>query len=394
MELTQTLQKERIVTRDFLLLCTANFFIFFGFQMTLPTIPIFVKELGGSDQLVGMVVGIFALSALVARAFVGKILETKGRKIVFVFGLCLFVLTIGSYAIIESIVLLFLFRVLQGIGFACSGTAAGTVASDLIPASRRGEGMSLYALGANFALAIAPMIALTLAEVIPVHLIFLFCALSGVIALVLTLQIKYKKIDPIAAQTLQSQKRVFFEKAAWKPSLLMIFITFTFGGMASFLPLYTDEKGIAGIKLFFTVYAISLLATRFFAGKIYDRKGIKYIFVPGAILIMAAMLLLAWLPNEFVLLLAAALYGLGFGSVQPGLQAWAISLVSPNRRGLATATFFAAFDLGVGLGAVLFGQISHYFGYQKIYEASLVSIFISLILFHYFTRDSKVELVK
>ncbi len=378
--------KEKILTRDFLLICSANFFLFLGFQMTLPTIPLFVKSLGGSDQIIGLVVGFFTFSALIARSFAGNALETKGRRFVYIFGLSMFVFAIGSYAFVSSLAFLFFIRIFQGTGWGFSGTASGTIASDLIPSSRRGEGMGLYALGSNMALAVGPAIALSLNQIIDFRQIFLLCAFCGVISIILASQIRYKKVEPTSAKKSKTEKRVFFEKAVWQPSLLLFFVTFTFGGIASFLPLYTKEQGVGGIELYFTCYALALLATRFFAGKVYDRKGLSFIFVPGIFFIFVAMCLLCWLPNTISLLIAAVCYGLGFGMVQPALQAWAMSLVPANRRGMANATYFSCFDLGVGLGAVLFGQIGHFFSYQLIYVVSALSCVCALIIFLFFRK--------
>ncbi len=121
------------------------------------------------------------------------------------------------------------------------------------------------------------------------------------------------------------------------------FITTAFGGIASYLPLYTEQEGIAGIEVYFLIYALFLMITRAFAGRLYDRYGHIVVFLPGTSLILIAMLLLFWLPNSFILFLAAALYGLGFGTVQPALQAWAIDKASTNRKGMANATFFLVF---------------------------------------------------
>ncbi len=108
--------KEKIWTRDFVLICFANFFVFLGFQMTLPTLPIFVKELGGSDQMIGIIVGIFTFSALLFRPYAGHSLESKGRRFVYMLGLCIFVLSVGSYAFIASIAFLLIMRIIQGVG--------------------------------------------------------------------------------------------------------------------------------------------------------------------------------------------------------------------------------------------------------------------------------------
>src|SRR5699024_10220152 len=163
----------------------------------------------------------------------------------------------------------------------------------------------------------------------------------------------------------------------------LFFITVTFGGIASYLPLYTLEKDITGIQYYFLTYALFLMISRTFAGKIYDKKGHLYVFLPGAMLIFIAMLLLAWLPNLTVMLLAAGFYGLGFGSVQPALQAWAVNDAPADRKGMANATFFSFFDLGIGLSAILFGQMAYLLNYASIYMASALSVMTSIFLYIY-----------
>ncbi|MFZ7947022.1 MFS transporter [Neobacillus sp. 19] len=386
------LTKERIWTKDFVLICLANFFIFLGFQMTLPTIPLFVEDLGGNDQLIGFVVGIFTFSALLLRPYAGSSLETKGRGFVYLIGLAVFVLSVGSFGFLTSIVFLFAMRVVQGAGWGFSTTASGTIATDLIPASRRGEGMGYYGLSGNLALAFGPSLGLILTGIISFKQFFLICAGLGMVALLLSSRITYKKVEP--RQKKKKEKLDLYEKNALKPSMLMFFITFTFGGIAAFLPLYTAERHIAGIQLYFLLYALALMATRAFAGQLYDRKGHRAVFIPGTLLILIAMMLLSWLPNSSVLFVAAVLYGLGFGTVQPALQAWSIERVPINRRGMANATFFSFFDLGIGLGAMMFGQISHLFGYSSIYKTSAVSIFIAMLLYFYYLYKDRVSVVQ
>ncbi|MFC0298058.1 MFS transporter [Geobacillus jurassicus] len=372
-------QKEKIWTKDFVLICLANFFVFLGFQMTLPTIPLFVEHLGGNDQLIGVVVGVFTFSALIVRPFAGHALETKGRRFVFLLGLLIFVISVGSYSLISSIFLLFLMRVIQGIGWGFSTTASGTVATDIIPASRRGEGMGYYGLSGNIALAFGPSLGLVLAAMISFSHLFAVCAALGVASVLFAAAITYKKVEAVRGKGVN--KWDLYEKSALTPSVLLFFLTVTFGGIASFLPLYTAQKQIDGLQLYFLLYALALMVTRTFAGQLYDRKGHRAIFLPGAGLILLAMLLLAWLPGEWALLLAAVLYGFGFGMVQPGLQAWSVERAPIHRKGMANATFFSFFDLGVGVGAVVFGQISHWFGYPSIYLAAAGSVLISMLVY-------------
>lgn len=377
----------KIWSRDFVLVCMANFFIFLAFQMTMPTIPLFVKQLGGGDQLVGAVVGIFTFSALLIRPYAGHALETKGRGFILLIGLSIFVFSVGAFAFTASILFLFAFRIIQGLGWGLSTTAGGTVATDIIPPKRRGEGLGYFGMSGNIALAFGPSLGLILVGVISFTQLFLICAVLGIISLWLASKIRFKKVEQSEDKT-TTLKLDIFEKTALQPSILLLFITFTFGGISTFLPLHTLEKGVAGIELYFLVFAVFLMISRIFAGKLYDRKGHLYVFLPGTFLIFLAMLGLAWLPNTIVLLFAASLYGLGFGGVQPALQAWAVENANINRKGMANATFFSFFDLGVGCGAIIFGFIA-LFNYEMIYISSSISILVSMGLYLYLYLKAK-----
>ncbi|HLR63255.1 MAG TPA: MFS transporter [Lentibacillus sp.] len=382
--------QDKIWTKDFVIICLANFFIFLGFQMTMPTLPLFVEELGGNDRQIGLIVGIFTFSALLLRPYAGHALETKGRAFVYMTGLIIFVLSVGSYAFISIIALLFIMRVVQGVGWGLSTTATGTIATDLIPPKRRGEGMGYFGLSGNLALAFGPSLGLTLTGYISFTSLFLICAALGLTAFILSTRIRYKRVEQSEHKS-TTVKFDIFEKSAIRPSVLLLFITVTFGGIASFLPIYAEKSGVAGIELYFLVYALFLMISRLFAGKIYDRKGHLYVFPPGTALIFLAMLLLSWLPNTSIMLVAAGLYGLGFGAVQPTLQAWAVNESPDNRRGMANATFFSCFDFGVGIGAISFGQIASVFGYSMIYLTAAGSVLFSLLLYFYLYIRAKVR---
>ncbi|WP_156854106.1 MFS transporter [Oceanobacillus sp. AG] len=381
-------KEDKIWTKDFIFIWLANFFIFLGFQMTLPTLPLYVKELGGSDQMVGIIVGIFTFSALLLRPFAGHALETKGRGFVYIIGLAIFVITMGIYGFLASIFLLGLVRVIQGAGWGFSTTAGGTIATDLIPPKRRGEGMGYFGLSGNIALAMGPSLGLSLVGIISFRDIFFICATLGLTALLLSLGIRYKKVEAPETQSKPARFDVL-EKTALQPSILMFFITATFGGIATFLPLHALERNVEGITMYFLVYAIFLMFSRLFAGQIYDKKGHLYVFIPGALFIFSAMLLLAWLPSKTILLTAAALYGFGFGTVQPALQAWAVDRAEANRKGMANATFFSFFDLGIGVAAIFFGMLASNINYASIYIASSISILCSIIIYIYFYLKGK-----
>lgn len=383
------LSTDKIWTRDFVLICVANFFIFLGFQMTLPTIPLFVTHLGGSERLIGVVVGIFTFSALLLRPLAGKLLESKGRRFVFLVGLIIYVISVGSFGFMGSMVFLFAMRIVQGAGWGFSSTASGTIATDLIPAKRRGEGMGYYSLSGNLALAMGPSLGLLLVGAVSFKVLFLISAGLGLAAFLIATALRYTEVEKGAVKT-TTIKFDFYEKTALPPSILLLFITVTFGGIATFLPLYAAQKGVSGIQWYFLIYALSLMSTRLFAGKLYDKHGHKFVFIPSVFLMIIAMLLLAWLPSNTVLYIAAICYGFGFGSVSPALQAWSMEKAARNRKGMANATFFSFFDLGVGIGAIVFGQIAYMYGYASIYWTAAGSVFLSLLFYLYIlTKEHK-----
>lgn len=389
-------QNQKIWTKDFILIVIVNFFIFTAFQMTLPTLPLFVQEIGASDRWIGIVVGIFTFSALLTRPSAGKLLDTKGRAPIFLTGLIIFVISMFSLAASFTIFMLLMVRVIQGVGWGLSSTSSGTIATDLVPKKRRGEGLGYYGLSANIALAFGPALGLFLVNHISFTMLFSICGILGAVALILAANIQYEKPDtdaPARNKDTYVPRFDIVERRAVPAASLLFFITVTFGGIATFLPVYTYQQGFDStyIQFYFVIYAAFLMLSRLIAGRLYDRKGIAIVFIPGSLAIIAAMLMLGFLPSPAYLFIAAALYGFGFGCVQPALQAWAVNRVENNRRGMANATFFSAFDLGVGLGAISYGFVAEAFGYSTIYFTSAVSVAIALIIFLFIMQKYKKE---
>ncbi|OFO55897.1 MFS transporter [Nosocomiicoccus sp. HMSC059G07] len=384
---------DRIWTKDFIIILFANFFIFLSFQMTLPTLPLFVQDLGLDNKYIGLVVGIFTFSALLIRPAAGTRLDTKGRRYVFFYGLIIFLVSTYSLTISTVLFVLLIVRVVQGIGWGSLTTATGTIATDLIPASRRGEGLGFFSISANIALALGPALGLFLVDYISFTWLFILCGTLILIAFILATQINYVKPDKEASKSTTYHRFDLFEKTALPASFLLMFVTFTFGGIAAFLPAYTIELGFSShsIQIYFVVYALALLSTRFYAGQLFDRHGMGVVFVPGMIMITVAMFMMFSMTSATTLYIAAILYGLGFGFVQPALQAMAVNRAASNRRGMANATFFSFFDLGVGLGALIFGFVSDLFGYSYIYLISAISIIIAFSFYLAFVFKHRKE---
>ncbi len=374
----------RIWNKTFFLILLVSFCMFFSMYMLLPTLPLYAQTLGGNETVAGTIVAFFTLSAVLVRPWFGNLLDRKGRKIILIIGVGMFLVSSLAYNLAFSIITLLALRVVHGIGWGASTTATGTIASDVIPAVRRAEGMGYYGISATIAMSLGPALGLYLVEYSSYPVLFTGSAILAALGLVGSLFINYetprKNQDEAKASLV---KGVILEKTAIPPALVLFFITLTYGGIVSFLPSYAAYRGVENIGVFFTVYALVLLFGRPIIGRLADRYGEQKFLVPGILLIAVALLLLVKASSLPMFLLVGVVYGLGFGTVQPILNALVISLSPPERRGAANATFAVAMDLGIGLGAVTLGFLAQKMGYEYMYGCS--SIFALLALVMYFT---------
>ena len=371
----ETGQKVPLWTRDFILICLANLTIFLGFQMLLPTLPVYVKHLGGDEAMAGLVIGVFTISAGLIRPFVGMALDVYGRKVIYLVGLVIFLLSSLAYNWAPTVAMLLAIRFIHGFGWGAASTAGGTIATDVIPKQRLGEGMGYYGLAATLSMAVAPAAGLYIISNAGFTTLFVISAALGVATFILGSLIHYEKIAGAG------QRGALYERSALRPSLVMFFVTTTYGAVVSFIALYGAQRGIVNIGIFFTVYAVVLTLIRPVAGILVDRRGFNVVVIPGIICIGAAMLVLSQAQTLSMFLLAGVIYGVGFGSVQPGMQALAVKNVPPNRRGAANATFFSSFDLGIGIGATLWGIVSKLTDYSQMYLYASIPALVALVVY-------------
>lgn len=370
--------EKKLWTKNFVLVILINFIIFFGFQMLMPTLPVYVEKLGGSESAAGLVIGILAISAVFIRPFAGRAIDIYGRKGIFLGGLGVFLISVLAYNWMPTVLLLMIIRLIHGLGWGASSTASGTIASDIIPHKRLAEGMGYFGLAGDIAMAVGPAFGLFLIGSRGFPALFFSSGIAILVAILFGLSVTYQRGRPVE----QAVRPAFFEKTAFRPSLVMFFVTMTFGAIVSFLALYATQLGINNVGLFFTLFAIALMLARPTLGRMADKRGYDIVIIPGMLAIFVAMLILSQAQafvHQYVLLLAAAvIYGFGFGAVQPSLQAMSVRSVPFNRRGAANGTFFSSFDLGIGLGSALWGMVAEHFGYNVMYLAASVAALCAL----------------
>ncbi|CCQ97290.1 Arabinose efflux permease family protein [[Clostridium] ultunense Esp] len=375
-ERTMERDGEKLWTKDFITVTLANLFLFFSFQMLIPTLPAYVQEKGGNDLAVGMVIALFTVSALITRPFAGNALDRIGRKGVLYAGLLLFTLSAFGYVWTATVFLILFLRFVHGIGWGMTTTSFGTIVSDLIPAKRRGEGMGYFGLSSTFAMALAPLLGLWIMNERGFSFLFLLSTGLAVTAFLISLPIRETKgKEPVGGV------KGLIEPQALFPSLLIMLFALTYGGVVGFITLFGKEVGIANVGGFFLFNALMVMLVRPVSGVLYDKRGAGWVLIPGTISAVMGLLLLSYTHSTGMLYLSAFFYGIGFGTIQPSLQAWTISRVPPGRRGAANGTFFSSFDLGIGLGSVLLGMVAGWFSYGMMYRVSIVFLLLFLVLY-------------
>jgi MFS family permease len=371
---------ERLWTRSFIFMIIGMFFLFTAFYMLYPTLPLYLKEKGGNESQIGLAMGVFMLSSVFFRPLIGGLLDRVGRRPFIVLGLLIFAFAMYMYNWIDGIVLFMLLRIVHGMTWAVSTTSISTAITDLIPTSRRGEGMGWSGMAMTLAMAIGPMFGLWVTQNHSYHSLFLLTVVLSALALCLTFGAKIK----FKPQT-EKRKITLLEKSVLPITASVFLLFIAYGGITSFVPLFADSIKVNS-GTFFLVYAATLVLIRPLSGKLSDRYSESFVILPALVITISALVVLSFSTNLFGLIFSAILYGIGFGSAQPALQAATIRLANPERIGGANASFSTGADLGIGLGAMILGWVSQYTSYQVLFTVSAVSVAFSLMLFTFFVR--------
>ena len=380
----------KLWTKDFVLIILINFFVFLNHLMILSTFPLFIKNvMGSSDSVSGLCVTLFCVIGVIARPFVGVMLDNGKRKSILVVGLIIMGLMPMGYlfasTVIMSLLSVIICRMAHGIALALSNTSTSTIATDIIPKQRFAEGMGMFGMATALATAVAPAIAQTLINCGGVggknfKLLFAVATLTMAVSIVLFSALKTPKTEikhtPINFKTL-------INKDALPASASAIMFLLTYGAIENFTLQYSLESSRITLSggLYFTVMAAALLLTRITVGKIADKKG-EAIFVytcNGAMLL--ALILLATLENNVVFMVSAFLSGYAFGGLEPSLQAMAVSVAKPSERGSANSTFLCAYDIGIGLGGGIAGVLIDSLGYNKMFAVISVANILSVVIY-------------
>ncbi|KOO47259.1 MFS transporter [Viridibacillus arvi] len=386
------MSKEKLWTKDFIIVSLINFLITLIFFMLMVTIASFAKsEFNASTSMAGLVSSIFIIGTLMGRLVTGRIIGDVGSKKTLLIGLIAFSATTALYFGAFNLPLLLANRFLHGLSVGIASTATGTIIAQLIPPTRRGEGIGYYSMSAIMATAIGPFVGILLTQIFPdFYMIFLinlglsFICLATFLLVKVPQQVATKSSQTEIASNSGFKLSNFIETKAVPISFVALIIGFSYSGVMSFLSFYSESINLvtAG-SYFFLIYAIVILLSRPFTGRLMDTKGANIIVYPSLIIFAIGMTLFSQASSGIILLLAAALIGLGYGNFNSIAQALAIKVTPNHRLGLATSTYFIFYDFGLGVGPYLLGFLVPVFGYRHLFLSMVIVILISIVLYYF-----------
>lgn len=389
---------QKLWTKSFICLTLGSFLLFLNLQMLLSSFPAFVKEkFGAGDFTVSLVTSVFALSAIATRFLTAALIRKVHRNVLLLIGIALAVIITALYIAANSIGSLLAMRVGYGIGFGMASTIIPTLVSQIIPGRRMGEGIGYFGLSTSLAMSVGPMIGLNVMKQFGFHSLAVLGAVAAffifpVIFLSKSIpqEPQQSKSVPAGKPTAQSSQQRFNAKLLF-PAFLNVLLSVTYSGLLSFIALFGRSVHLEQVGLFFLFNAITIIIIRPISGRVFDSRGHAAVLIPAAVSVVASMAILSFTASLPMLIVSALLYGLGFGAIQPTIQAWMLRSSPKEQHGMANSMFYNSTDLGVALGALMLGVISSATGYAVMYRYSAGFMCLFLLVYVLYQIMSKLS---
>lgn len=384
-----TVLQGRIWTRDFSLLMVSLLLVSCANYFFASSIAIYANAISDSATLASMVTSAFYFGSVGMRLVNGTLVQHHGSRLLMVLGAatCAFACLANNLAV--SIGLLLALRVAHGIGYSVFSTASGTAASYLVPKSRIAEGMGYFTIGNVLAMAVGPAVALALVAdgtTGEFHVLFLVAAGICAVAVGLSAVIRPGRGDAPRCGIKPDESglpKTFlgFEKGVVSPALISFLMSFAYSPVIVYLTSYGIARGWGGVGMAFTAYAVGLLGSRLFTGRLSDTLGPDVVMVPAYCLGAAALVIIALAAEFWQVCVAMVLLGLCIGAYNPQINVFCISRCSEQRRGTATAAFNGASDLGLAMGSAVSGLLISSLGYTFTYLQGAVICGATLVIY-------------
>ena len=379
-------------------LFTAGLLFWISITLLLPTLPTYIQFMGGTTQQVGVVMSSFAIGLIASRTWLGKVADSRSRKVVILIGAAVAALAPIGYLLVRSIVGLACIRAFHGISIAAFTIGYSALVVDLAPLKYRGTLIGYMNLAVPIGMSVGPALGGFLqgsgkqlvADGTGYEVLFLISTICGGLALFLSSQIEESSLP--GAESSQPTDRKAVKRNFWQltkdpslliPTLVLLLIGLVFGTLVAFLPLYIKELQLEfNVGLFYTVVAIASFSVRLFVGQASDRYG-RGLFISGSLVCyVVSMLLLAQANTPIMFILAAIAEGSGAGILIPLVLALISDRSYPHERGRVFALCMGGFDVGIAMGGLVLGSLSGILGgYRGIFSLAAILAIVALVIF-------------
>jgi MFS family permease len=365
------MQKQLLWTQEFLGMSLSSFFQYMTHYALIAALPVFVIDtLKGNDWQAGLAMTFFQIGAVFCRPLAGKWLDEFNKQKMLAISLGFFLLISIMYLGVGSLYSLLVIRLLHGAVFAIGSTTVATLAVLVLPSHRKGEGIGYFAMFSSLAMVIGPFFSLLIIAHYKFNVLFAGCVVLAILSFWCGNRNSLPDIVSKAAKkTAHSlQWNSFIEPKALPMALIGGLLFFAYAGVLVFIPIYAKQLNlIEYTSVFFALFALVIVATRPIVGKLFDRSGANSVVYPGLIMFVLGLIGLSQVQGLLGFLTAGVIIGMGFGALSPTFQTLAIQISPRHRAGVATATYFLALDISVGLGSFLLSVVASHAGYRAMY---------------------------
>jgi predicted MFS family arabinose efflux permease len=352
----------------------------------MPTIPIYLTEaLNIEHSHVGIVMSSYALAMLVSRPYSGYIIDVFNRKKVFLLCLSLFVATFIGYLFAITVMAFMIIRFVHGLFWGVSTVSSNTVAIDIIPASRRAEGIGYFGMNMNLAMAIAPFFAISIYDAFGFQVLIFCSILMGILSIIAVFFIKTTYRLPLQEKPTLSLDRFILIQGI--PIFInQVLVTIGWGMLISFAVLYGRDIHIPNPGIFFLFLAFGLILSRITSGRYVDKGYIHLIAIIALSIICVSFFTFAYFHTVVSFCTSAFFIGVGFGTMLPAFQTSFINMAAHNRRGTANSTYLTGFDLGLGIGMLTGGAISEMHSLSYLFYVASSLSFVAVWMYVFVSR--------
>ena len=382
--------KEKLWNANYIKVMTTNFLLYFAFYLLTPLLPLYLSEtFGATKDTIGIVLSGYTVAALIVRPFCGYVVDSFSRKKVLMLCLSGFAVFFAGYIAAGTILMFAICRTLHGGPFGAVNVANSTCAIDVLPSSRRNEGIGLYGLSNNFAMAIAPSIGIYLHNMVDSYMILFWIAfVVAISAVLIAWTIRLPEKDIIRNKEKLSLDR-FFLTRAWLLAINIAMFGFCWGVLSNYLAIYSKEvlSITGGTGTYFALLSMGLFCSRLQGRKALSQGKLTQNAAEGMLISLVGFTIFVAIPHPVAYYLSAILIGLGNGHLYPAFLNMFVHVARHDQRGTANSSILTGWDLGFGIGCLLGGIVAEHFGYTATFWMVAAENAVSVILFFLASRQ-------